>query len=183
LKKHLFIIICIILTTSILNAIDITYIEGSKKDAKILKKENPISIVLDYENTLLYETNMYEWFEKQNEEAGAEVYDIDRMIKDMIKSFNEGIKKGEKWGLKLYKNKSDIKEGYILYIVIDKMVVVPGLGYNSQSTISCFKTGSDDLLFKAKLKCADIGMGDMERALKMSGELISDRLVKFLKFL
>ena len=83
--------------------------------------------------------------------------------------------------MKLFKNKSDIKEGYILYIVIDK--IVPVLGYNSQSTISCFKVGSDDLLFKAKLECFDFGSGDAERALKMTGELMSEDLVKFLKFI
>lgn len=183
MKKYLLIIFCLILTTIIINALDAAYIKGTVKDARVLTKAKPVSIVLDYEKTLIYETNMYEWYENQNKKAGTEIYDINRMINDMLKSFNEGIKKGAKWDLKLFKNKSEIMEGYILYIVIDKMVVVPGLGYNSQSTINCFKAGSDDVLFIVELKCGDIGSGDVERALKMTGELTSDRLVKFLKSL
>jgi hypothetical protein len=180
MKKNLLIILYFILTISIIKAVDITFIKGTREDAKVLKEEKKVSIVLDYEKTLLYETNMYEWYENQNKKAGAEIYDMNWMINSMLKAFNEGIKKAKKWDLKLYKNKSDIKKGYIIYIVIDKMVVVPALGYNSQSTINCFKAGSDDLLFKAELKCNDIGAGDTERILKLTGELTSDRLVKFL---
>jgi len=183
MKKNLLIIILLLFTISFILPLDITYITGTKKEAKILKKAKPIYIVINYEKTLIYETNMYEYFEKQNIEAGTEFYNIKKMINDMKEACKEEIKKGKKWDLTLIDDQKEASEGFILYIVLDKIVSVPTIGYNAQYTIYCYKTGSKDLIFKAQLEGATIGKGITEKALKMAGEILGERLVDFLKTL
>ena len=153
MKKTIICILFFLLTLIFLNSDELDIIQGEENIETVIKSK-PISILLTTNNTMYFNENFDLWlkqFNQKRKDNGEKELDKDKMIEDMQKQFGKWCKNaGKKWGLKLLENKDEANEGYIIHINIDQIRQVPMVTYSAKYSVTAYKVGSDDVIFKVK---------------------------------
>ncbi len=154
MKKTIICILMILFTFTLLNSYELDIIKGEDNIEKVIKSK-PISVILTMNNTMHIKETYDNWLKQYNakqREEGKKELNKEEMIKGMRKKIAQGLKSdGMRWKLKLIENKDEAKDGYILHINIDQIRPIPMATYTGKYSITAYKVGSDEELFKVKI--------------------------------
>lgn len=192
MKKTIISIIFFLLTLTFLNSYELDIIQGEDNIDTVVKSK-PISVLLTMNNTMHLRESYDDWLKQYNakqRDNGKKELDKEKMIKEMRKKVAQGLKNnGFRWKLKLIDDKKEAKDGYILDINIDQVRPIPMASYTAKYSITAYKVGSDEVLFKVKINgnlFTKVGFGVTiigipEDSLSDCALLLIDLLPKFLK--
>ena len=191
MKKIIVCLLFILLSFAFLNCYELDIIQG-EENIKIVTKSKPISVLFTMNNTMHLNETYDNWLKQYNakqKDKGEKELDKEQMINEMRDKLAKGLKSnGMKWKLKLIDSKEEAQEGYILNINLDQVRPIPMVSYTAKYTITAYKVGSDDILFKVKLNDflikAGVGVvfiGLPKDSLKEAAETLIDALPSFLR--
>lgn len=190
MKKTIIFILLFLFTIALLNGYELDIIEGEGNIGAVIKSK-PISVLLTMDNMLHLNEPFDIWLKQYNakqKDKGKPELDKEKMIQDMLKDLKKGLKNsGGKWKLNLIDGKEEAKDGYMLHVNIDQIRPIPMASFTAKYSITAYKSGSDEVLFKVKLNAMLIRAGVViiiglpEDSFKDAGELLVDVLPGFLR--
>jgi hypothetical protein len=191
MKKTIICILFFLLSFVFLNSYELDIIQG-EENIKTVTKSKPISVLVTMDHTMHLKGTYDNWLKQYNakrKDKGEEELDKEQMVKEMRKKLAKGLKNGgRKWKLKLIDSKEEAQDGYILSINIDQVRPIPMVSYTAKYSITAYKVGSDDILFKVKLNDnlikAGVGVvfvGLPKDSLEEAAETLIDVLPVFLR--
>ncbi|MBN2479589.1 MAG: hypothetical protein JXA94_05115 [Parachlamydiales bacterium] len=157
MSKKILVLTILIFISFLLHS-KVKYLSGEKNLSK-LKDANPVSVLLTFKGTLIYDVSIDQYIKELNEED-MNAFDITR--KELISDYYDEVEStigsaGRKWNMKLVYKMSDAKKGFLIILNYDKCVPIPAVGVNGEATARIYRASN----LKAPLMTIEIDVFNM----------------------